>query len=108
MGISTSIVLFPYNPISDYILFDHLCRNLARTIRSDSREVADKLKMGQSVEPESYDSVTVFFSDVVGFTTLASKGSPMQVTVDVLTFHGFHSSYRVVAVIIFWNLLESP
>ncbi|EYC34735.1 hypothetical protein Y032_1537g3913, partial [Ancylostoma ceylanicum] len=43
------------------------------------REVADRLKMGQSVEPESYDSVTVFFSDVVGFTTLASKGSPMQV-----------------------------
>ncbi|EYC34734.1 hypothetical protein Y032_1537g3913, partial [Ancylostoma ceylanicum] len=42
------------------------------------REVADRLKMGQSVEPESYDSVTVFFSDVVGFTTLASKGSPMQ------------------------------
>ncbi|KIH43025.1 hypothetical protein ANCDUO_26981, partial [Ancylostoma duodenale] len=43
------------------------------------REVADRLKMGHSVEPESYDSVTVFFSDVVGFTTLASKGSPMQV-----------------------------
>ncbi|KIH42842.1 hypothetical protein ANCDUO_27168 [Ancylostoma duodenale] len=48
------------------------------------REVADRLKMGHSVEPESYDSVTVFFSDVVGFTTLASKGSPMQVSQTVL------------------------
>ncbi|KIH53479.1 hypothetical protein ANCDUO_16391 [Ancylostoma duodenale] len=48
------------------------------------REVADRLKMGHSVEPESYDSVTVFFSDVVGFTTLASKGSPMQVSRTVL------------------------
>ncbi|VDL64961.1 unnamed protein product [Nippostrongylus brasiliensis] len=29
------------------------------------RQVADRLKMGQSIEPESYDNVTVFFSDVV-------------------------------------------
>ncbi|WKY12011.1 hypothetical protein Q1695_003515 [Nippostrongylus brasiliensis] len=43
------------------------------------RQVADRLKMGQSIEPESYDNVTVFFSDVVSFTTLASRGTPMQV-----------------------------
>ncbi|KIH66801.1 adenylate/guanylate cyclase catalytic domain protein [Ancylostoma duodenale] len=29
------------------------------------KEVADKLKLGHSVEPETYESVTVFFSDVV-------------------------------------------
>ncbi|TKR69362.1 hypothetical protein L596_021535 [Steinernema carpocapsae] len=43
------------------------------------RQVADKLKIGQSVPPESFDSVTVFFSDVVSFTTLASKSTPLQV-----------------------------
>uniref|UniRef100_A0A7I4XTM1 Guanylate cyclase n=1 Tax=Haemonchus contortus TaxID=6289 RepID=A0A7I4XTM1_HAECO len=43
------------------------------------RQVAEKLKLGQSVEPETFDSVTVFFSDVVSFTTLAAKCNPMQV-----------------------------
>uniref|UniRef100_A0A0K0DIG4 guanylate cyclase n=1 Tax=Angiostrongylus cantonensis TaxID=6313 RepID=A0A0K0DIG4_ANGCA len=43
------------------------------------KQVAERLKLGENVEPESYDSVTVFFSDVVGFTTIASRGSPMQV-----------------------------
>ncbi|KAI1701120.1 adenylate and guanylate cyclase catalytic domain-containing protein [Ditylenchus destructor] len=43
------------------------------------KQVAEKLKLGQAVEPESFDSVTLFFSDVVSFTTLASKCSPLQV-----------------------------
>ncbi|KAJ1352400.1 hypothetical protein KIN20_008726 [Parelaphostrongylus tenuis] len=38
-----------------------------------------KLKLGQSVEPETFESATVFFSDVVSFTKIAAKGTPMQV-----------------------------
>ena len=41
--------------------------------------VADKLKLGQTVEPEAFDSVTIFLSDVVSFTKLASRCSPLQV-----------------------------
>ncbi|WKY07219.1 hypothetical protein Q1695_006997 [Nippostrongylus brasiliensis] len=42
-------------------------------------EVAERLKRGQSVDPESFDSVTVFFADVVKFTQLSAKCSPLQV-----------------------------
>uniref|UniRef100_A0A914C5T5 guanylate cyclase n=1 Tax=Acrobeloides nanus TaxID=290746 RepID=A0A914C5T5_9BILA len=42
------------------------------------KAVADKLKLGQVIEPEAYDQVTVFFSDVVSFTTLASRCTPLQ------------------------------
>uniref|UniRef100_A0A1I7RUG3 Guanylate cyclase n=1 Tax=Bursaphelenchus xylophilus TaxID=6326 RepID=A0A1I7RUG3_BURXY len=43
------------------------------------QQVADKLKLGEVVAPESFDMVTVFFSDVVSFTTLASRCTPLQV-----------------------------
>ncbi|CAJ0576802.1 unnamed protein product, partial [Mesorhabditis spiculigera] len=43
------------------------------------KQAADKLKLGQSVEPESFDSVTIFFSDVVQFTNLAAKCTPLQI-----------------------------
>ncbi|CAI2353557.1 unnamed protein product [Caenorhabditis sp. 36 PRJEB53466] len=43
------------------------------------KTVADKLKLGQTVEPETFELVTIFFSDVVQFTTLASKCTPLQV-----------------------------
>uniref|UniRef100_A0A158P7J9 Guanylate cyclase n=1 Tax=Angiostrongylus cantonensis TaxID=6313 RepID=A0A158P7J9_ANGCA len=35
------------------------------------KQVAEKLKLGQSVEPEVFECATLFFSDVVSFTTLA-------------------------------------
>lgn len=44
------------------------------------RHVADVLKKGGRMEPESHDNVTIFFSDIVGFTTIASNFEPLKVS----------------------------
>ncbi|RUS86795.1 hypothetical protein EGW08_005455, partial [Elysia chlorotica] len=56
--------------------------------RSDSllyqmlpKTVAQQLKMNQTVAAECYDQVTLCFSDIVGFTTLAASSTPFQVVV---------------------------
>lgn len=43
------------------------------------RYVADKLKSGSTVNPQTFPEVSIYFSDVVSFTTLAAESSPMQV-----------------------------
>uniref|UniRef100_A0A8D0A575 Guanylate cyclase n=1 Tax=Sander lucioperca TaxID=283035 RepID=A0A8D0A575_SANLU len=43
------------------------------------RYIADQLMAGKSVEPQSYDMVTIFFSDIVGFTSMCSVSSAMEV-----------------------------
>lgn len=65
--------------------------------------VAEKLKLGLNVEPEEYAEVTIYFSDIVGFTTIAAYCSPVQV-VDLLNdlytcFDATINAYSVYKVI---------
>lgn len=44
------------------------------------KHIAEALRSGRKVEPENHECVTIFFSDIVGFTQISSELDPMKIS----------------------------
>jgi serine/threonine protein kinase len=72
------------DPLSSQLFYDNF-----------PKKVAEVLREGRKVEPESRECVSIFFSDIVGFTDISSRLSPMKVS-DMLDrlYHSFDELSR--------------
>jgi len=70
------------------------------------RSVADKLKAGLHIDPELFPEASIYFSDIVSFTKLASESTPMQVVTMLndlyLMFDSTIAKFNVYKVCLFY------
>lgn len=43
--------------------------------------VAEELKEGLRVPAQNYDCVSIYFSDIVGFTSMSAQSTPLEVII---------------------------
>lgn len=61
----------------------------ALLLRMLPKSVAESLKRGEPVQAECFDCVTIYFSDIMGFTELCATSTPMEVVEMVRTILTF-------------------
>ena len=47
--------------------------------REREERLLERLKMNRDVEAQQFDCVTIYFSDIVGFTEISARTSPTDV-----------------------------
>ena len=52
------------------------------------RTISEKMRSGENIAPELYDLVTLAYFDVVSFTSIATKCTPVQVVDFINDFYG--------------------
>jgi len=73
------------------------CRSDALLYQMMPRSVVDQLKADGEVKAEYYRSVTVYFSDIVGFTKISARSEPLDIVTMLNDF--YRSDADVILVI---------
>ena len=59
------------------------------------KAVTKQLKQGKEVEAETFEQVSIYFSDIVGFTSLCAESTAMEVSFNI--FFIVHGKRKIIS-----------